>query len=132
MNISTNIIRKIKIYFLTGNWEDPKVKKIIEIFDDIFSNMIEYYSDEYPKSIFYKHNDKICFELDFKKNITRCRYKGFWEKFKTEFELNDMEIKWLTHYMLGMHLKRWVPPTETNLWEESAWLGGHIKRKKLN
>ena len=104
------LLRKIKIYHLTGNYEDPKVKKIIKIFDEIFSNMIEY-SNDYPKSIFYKYKDKIYFELDFKNDITRCRYEGFWRKFKTEFGLNYKEVKELTQYMLGTHLKRKVPPT---------------------
>ena len=107
------LIRKIKIYHLTGNYEDPKVKKIVEFFEGIFSNMVEYYSDDYPKSTFYKYKGKIYFELDFKNGVTRCRYIDFWGKFETEFGLNYKEIKWLTHYMLGSFLKRKVPPTFT-------------------
>ena len=115
------LIRKIKIYYLTGNCEDPKVKKIIEFFDEICSNLVEYYSDDHPKSVFYKYNDKLYFELDLKNNKNRkhtgpvaktwCRYEGFWEKFETDFELNYKEIKGLTQYMLGIHLKRKIPPT---------------------
>ena len=104
------LIRKIKMYYLTGNWEDPKVKKIVEFFDEICNNMEEYYSDD-SKSNFYKYKNKIYFELNLKKNITWCRYFNFWEKFETEFGFNDIEIKELTHSMLKMHLKRKVPPT---------------------
>ena len=104
------LIRKIKIYYLTGNCKDSKVKKIIKMFDDIFNNMVEYYSDDYPKSVFYKYKGEIYFELDFKNDITRCRYKDFWRKFEKDFKLNYKEIKELTHYMLKMHLKK-VPTT---------------------
>ena len=106
------LVRKIKIYHLTGNIKDPKIKKIIEFFEEIFSNMIEYYSDKYPKSIFYKYNDELYFELDLKTNNTWCRYEGFWRKFKTEFGLKYKEIRKLIQYMLGIHLKRKVPPTD--------------------
>ena len=105
------LLRKIKIYHLTGNWEDPNVKKIIEFFEEICNNMIEYYSDKYPISIFYKYKDKIYFELDFEDNITRCRYSDFWLIFKTKFGLKHQEIRKLTQYMLGTHLKRKLPPT---------------------
>ena len=103
------LLRKIKIHHLTGNIKDHKVQKIIEFFEEIFSNMIECYSDDYPKSTFFKYKGKIYFELDFKDNITQCRYEDFWEKFETDFKLNYKEIKWLTHYMFRTHLKRWVP-----------------------
>ena len=129
------LLRKIKIYHLTGNCEDPKVKKIIEIFDDICN--VEYYSDEYPKSVFYKYKGKIYFELDLKNDITRCRYMGFWKKFETEFGLNSIEIRKLIQYMLGIHLKRKVPATKPGGWRlipptpvaafNSAKLGMHLK-----
>ena len=104
------LLRKIKIYHLTGNYEDPKVKKIVEFFDEICNNMTV--GPLYPKSTFYKYKGKIYFELDFKNGVTRCRYIDFWGKFETEFGLNYKEIKWLTHYMLGSYLKRKVPPTQ--------------------
>ena len=105
------LLRKIKFYHLTGKVMDPKVKKIIKMFDDICNNMEEYYLNDYPKSIFYKYNEKVYFELDLKNDITWCRYVDFWSKFESKFELNDMEIKKLTQYMLGTYLKREVSPT---------------------
>ena len=125
------LLRKIKIYHLTGNIKDPKVKKIVEFFEGIFSNMVEYYSDDYPKSTFYKYKDKIYFELDFKNGVTRCKYKDFWRKFETEFGFNYKEIKWLTHYMLGTHLKRKVPPTVFPL-PFKPDVVTHLKRKVPN
>ena len=121
------LIRKIKIYYLNGNWENPKVKKIIEIFDEICNNIVEYYSDKYPKSTFYKYKNKIYFELDLKKNITWCKYFNFWEKFRTEFGLNDIEIKKLIHFMLEIHLKRKILPVVPKSWH----LERHIKSKNF-
>ena len=123
------LLRKIKIYHLTGNIKDPKVKKIVEFFEEIFSNMVEYYSDKYSKSIFFKYKGKTYFELDFKNGVTRCRYSDFWEKFETEFGFNYKEIKWFTHYMLKMHLKRKVPPTAGTSAHFYTMLGTHLKRK---
>ena len=123
------LLRKFKIYYLTGNYEDPKVKKIVEFFDEICNNLEEYYSDKYPKFIFYKYNDKLYFELDLKNNKTWCRYEDFWQKFETEFGLNNMEIKWLTQYMLGIHLKRKIPPTLQCVVKRHWSLGIHLKRK---
>ena len=105
------LLRKIKFYHLTGKVMDPKVKKVIKMFDDICNNLEECYSNDYPKSIFYKYNEKVYFELDLKNDVTRCRYDDFWLKFQTKFGLNDVEIKELTQYMLGTYLKRGVPPT---------------------
>ena len=105
------LLRKIKIYHLTGNIKDSKVKKIIEIFDEICNNVEEYCSDEYPKSTFFNYKGKTYFELDLKDGVTRCKYEDFWRKFETEFGLNYMEIKELTQYMLGIFLKRKIPTT---------------------
>ena len=138
---ANKLIRKIKMYFLTGNWEDPKVKKIVEFFDEIFNNMIEYYSDDYPESTFYKYNDKIYFKLDLKDGFTWCRYKDFWKKFETDFELDYKEIKELIQYFFGMHLKRkilfpvWLNPTDHQNYTDEYWLGmgtrTNLKRKVL-
>ena len=106
------ILRKIKLYYLTGKYNDPYVKEIIDIFDTIFTDIEECYSDAYPKSTFFKHKNKIYFELDLKNNITWCRYSDFWSKFETKFNLKELEIRKLTEYMLGIHLKRKVPPTK--------------------
>ena len=106
-----NLIRKIKVYHLTGNIKDPNVKKIVKFFDKICNNMEEYYSDKYPGFTFYKYNDKIYFELDLKNGVTRCKYEDFWRKFETEFGLSYKEIKCLIQYMLSKHLRRKVPPT---------------------
>ena len=125
------LLRKIKIYHLTGNIKDSKVQKIIEFFEEIFSNMVEYYSNDYPKSIFYKYKDKIYFELDFKNDITRCKYKDFWRKFGTDFGLNYKETNMLIHYMLGTHFKREVPPTSHGFTVVGRLLGTHLKRKVL-
>ena len=123
------LIRKIKIYHLTGNYEDPKVKKIVEFFEEIFNNLEEYYSDKYPKSNFFKYNDELYFELDLKYGVTRCKYADFWRKFETEFGLNYKEIKWLTHYMLDTHLKRKVPPTGAFGYIFGSKLDTNLKRK---
>ena len=122
------LIRKIKIYHLTGNIKNPKVKKIVEFFN-ICNNLEEYYSDEYPKSIFYKYNDKIYFELDSENNVTRCIYTDFWKKMH-EFGFNNMEIKELTRYMLKVYLKKPVPQT-IPMWSTTmVWVNINLKSVK--
>ena len=123
------LIRKIKLYYLTGKYRDPDVKEIVYMFDNIFSDIEEYISDKYPKSMFFKYNNKIYFELDFKNDRTWCRYSDFWSIFKTKFGLKHQEIRKLTGYMLGMHLKRKVPPTFIMTKIYSFSLGIHLKRK---
>lgn len=103
------ILRKIKIYHLTGKVNDPKVIKIINFFNKICNNLEECYSDKSPNSVFYKYDDKIYIELQ--KTKTLCRYRKFLiGLIGKDFGLNFMGIKKLTHYMLETYLKRKLPP----------------------
>ena len=129
LNISSTKYDIEKIKMLTNIKSKDKINSLIEFIDKILSNLEEYYSDKYPKSTYYKYNDKVYFELDFKYNVTRCKYSDFWQKFRTDFGLNDMEIKELTQYMLGIHLKRKVPATFKDFALYNIKLGIHLKRK---
>ena len=109
LNISTSTKYDVeKIKTLTSIKSKDKINNLIKFIDNILSNMKEYYSDKYPDSTFYKYNYKVYFELDLKNNKTWCKSYDFWSIFKSEFNLNDMKIKELTQYMLGIHLKRKV------------------------
>ena len=115
LNISTKYdIEKIKT--LTNIKSKDKINSLIEFIDKMLSNMEECYSDKYPESTFYKYKDTIYFELDLENNKTWCKYSGFWSIFESEFNLNYNEISKLTQYMLGIYLKRKVPPTAFRLY----------------
>ena len=107
LNISTKYDIE-KIQKITNIKSKDKINSLIEFIDNILSNMEECYSDKYPYSTFYKYNDKFYFEIDLKNNKTWCKYYDFWSIFESE---NNMKIKELTQYMLGIHLKRKIPPT---------------------
>lgn len=123
------LLIKIKLYQLNRKYKDPKVKQIVELFNNIFLDIEEYVSYVYPESTFFKHKDKVYFELDLKNDKTWCRYTDFWSKFETKFKLKDLEIRKLIEYMLGIHLKRKIPPTALKRLEDNALLGIHLKRK---
>ena len=131
LNISTSTKYDVeKIQKITNIKSKDKINSLIEFIDNILSNLEEYYSDKYPVSTFYKYNDKVYFELDFKYNVTRCKYSDFWSIFESEFNLNYNEISKLTQYMLGTHLKRKVSPTSGSGWPAFYELGTHLKRKE--
>lgn len=69
-----NLIRKIKIYLLTGKCVDPDVKEITKFFENFFNNnTIEYYDD----SIYLVKNDANIsyFRLPFRKSLKSKQMK---------------------------------------------------------
>ena len=117
-----------KIQEITKIQDKKIIKEIYDFFNEILSNMKEYTSGEYPKSTFFKYNNKIYFDLDLKNDIMWCRYTDFWSKFETNFGLKYKEIRKLTQYMLGIHLKK-VPTTMEEATLDEYELGIHLKRK---
>ena len=71
---------------------------------DIFTNLVEYYHNDYKNNRYYKHNDVLLFEFNTKNGNFWCHYNKFWSVLKLEFDLNYEQIQYLVKHMVEEHL----------------------------
>lgn len=69
------LVRKIKMYQLTGRYKDRKVEKIVKFFNEILSNMKEYHSVK-MKTV----GENISEQLGDLKHSFKRSTKSRWEK----------------------------------------------------
>ena len=98
------LLRDIKLSELLGHELNPLSKKVKEFIDSRLEGLIQFESDKYPNSIFYKKGDIVLFEHDLKNKWLWCSHQHYWLFFRREIGLNDFEIKELTEALVGIHL----------------------------
>ena len=106
-----SLIRNIKLSEILDKELNPLSKKIKEFIDDKLDGLIQFESDNYPDSIFYKKNDIILFEVDLKNKWLWCSYEHYWLLLDKEIGINYFETQELTKAMVGTHLncKDFIP-----------------------
>ena len=100
------LLRDIKLSEVLGMELNPLNKKVKEFIDDKFEGLVQFKSDEYPDSIFYKKDGIILFEQDLKNERLICSYqhRHYWSFFEREIGLSYSEIQELTKALVGEHL----------------------------
>ena len=98
------IIRDIKLSNILDEEMNPVTKKAIEFIYNKLYGLIQFESEKYPDSIFYKKDDIILFRQDLKNERLWCSYKHYWLFFEKEIGLNSDEITVLTKALVGTHL----------------------------
>ena len=109
------IKREIELCELLDQELTGDVKRINDFFIELFDELEEYISDEYPDRIFYvkyiNGEKTIYMEQDSKNKIMWLSYDHIWSFFKSEFNYKYNDIKELTHSMLEIHMNSEVFPT---------------------
>jgi hypothetical protein len=104
-----------------------KQDKVKKFFDDLFKDLKETTSEDYPDGVFfYTLNDdgskKVWMEHDTKSKTLWCRGKGFWSFFIKEMGLNYSEIQTLVKTMVEQHLNYDVgTPHVWPIWPNTRW-----------
>ena len=80
---------KDKIYKIKESRLSPAEKFIYSI----FFNLKEYYSDNYPNSVFYEKNNEVLFRYDKKTGNFWCHYYKIWKVLKIKYGLKYQEIR---------------------------------------
>lgn len=60
---------------------------------DMMNGIKPFISKNYPKSIFWKKDDDILFEQDYKNGWLRCNYNKIWSVFSKKYEYSYPEIQ---------------------------------------
>ena len=95
------MIRELKLYDLIGE-STPEILRLNAFFVDLFSDLTIYTKDNKPDLIFMKGN-KYIMQQDLKIGVLWCRYDDFWLVLKSDFELEQSEIKEVISYkVVGM------------------------------
>ena len=105
------ILRDIKISEVLNKELNPLTKKVKEFIDNKLEGLIQFKTDNYTNSIFYKKDEIILFEQDLKNKRLWCSYEHYWSFFMNEIGLSYSEIQELTRGMVGIHLncKQFTP-----------------------
>lgn len=97
------------IKYLTEIVSDNKTKTKEQLIEEFFLSIL--YSlriqinKNYPNSIFYKKNDLIFIEQNFKNKCFYFRYPDFWSVFETKFKLNYREVQNILKDLLKKHFQ---------------------------
>ena len=88
-----------------------------------FWNLEEYYSNEYPNSVFYKNNDVVLFEYDNKNSYFYCHYDKIWSVLESEYCISYQEINDLIKSMVWetLKLKGVIPCYPVSLENYQVW-----------
>ena len=131
MNKARQILRDIKISEVLNKELNPLTNKVKEFIDDKLEGLIQFESDNYPDSIFYKKDEVILFELDLKNGCLWCSNQHYWSFFRNETSLNYGEIQELTKALVGTHLncKQFTP--QQHLLQLFSWVGTHLNCKQF-
>ena len=76
-------VRDLKLAIACGV-ENEEIKSLNKFFDDLFSDLIIYTSDNNTDLIFMK-NDGFIMKQDLKNGYLWCRYEEFWEVLQTTY-----------------------------------------------
>ena len=108
------ILRDIKLSEVLGTELNPLSKKVKEFIDNKLEGLIQFKTDKYPNSIFYKKDEVVLFRQDLKNERLWCSYKHYWSFLEKEIGLNHNEIQELTRGMVGTYLncKQFTPHSE--------------------
>ena len=104
MNKARQILRDIKLSETLNKEINPLTNKVKEFIDDKLEGLIQFESDNYPDSIFYKKDEIILFRQDLKKERLWCSNKHYWSFFINETSLKYDEIQEITESVVGTHL----------------------------
>ena len=62
-------------------------------------------SDKYPQSIFWKKNDTILLDMDYKLGCLRVNYKLIWSVFENKYGYDYNDIQSFVEDMVDRHIK---------------------------
>ena len=127
----SSLLRDIKLSEVLGTEMNPLTNKVKDFVDNKLEELIQFESEKYPNSIFYKKDDIILFRQDLKNERLWCSYKHYWSFFKEEIGLNYNEIQELTMALVGTHLnyKQFTPVFLVNM--ERDLVGTHLNYKQF-
>ena len=128
---SKQILRDIKLSKTLNKELNPLSKKVKEFIDDKLEGLVQFESDNFPNSIFYKKDEVILFELDLKNEWLRCSYEHYWSFFEKEIVLNYFETQELTKAMVGEHLNCKQFTTRDSSYFFSWMVGEHLNCKQF-
>ncbi len=109
-----NLIRKYKIYKLTGNLPSGKEGEAISFMKSILEDLTIFKHKDYPDCIYYINSEgDFIFEQDFKTNIFYIRYNNVWEVLETKYRMKDLDIQELIKYMAEEKFKHKIGKPQT-------------------
>ena len=116
------ILIDIKLSEILGTEMNLKTKKIKDFVDNKLEGLIQFESDKYPDSIFYKKDEVVLFRQDLKSECLWCSWEHYWSFFEREIGLGYFEIQELTRGMVGEHLNcKEFTPRFTQLMTKIRW-----------
>ena len=98
------IIRDIKISEVLNKELNPLSKKVKDYIDSKLEGLVQFESEKYPNSIFYKKDSIILFEQDPNMRYIWCSFDHYWKPLGRETGLSYREIKELTKAMVAKRL----------------------------
>jgi hypothetical protein len=98
---------KEKIKELEKQIEELKKEEMEQLFKSLLNGLEIEIDDDHPKSLFYKKNSKVFFQLfrGSKKTYFICDYNLVWSIFEKKYNLNFYEIQEFINRMVEKHLK---------------------------